>query len=190
MLHSSQSSQFMFRNALWRHAEKAALVVGGSSYSYRELDDLSSRLAAQLRALGLNKGDRLAIVLRNCVEFAITDLAILKLGAVKVPLNEMLSRSDVSYMIGHSGARMMVVHSSLKDKLDKTELANTDLAAIVEVDDVGAGLDAGHRDWRQLLAEPVADFEWGRWGRRTPPSSSTPVAPPGARKVSCTRTAR
>jgi fatty-acyl-CoA synthase/long-chain acyl-CoA synthetase len=154
----------MFRNALWRHAEKTALVVGGSSYSYRELDDLSSRLAAQLRALGLNKGDRLAIVLRNCVEFAITDLAILKLGAVKVPLNEMLSRSDVSYMIGHCGARMMVVHSSLKDKLDKTELANTDLAAIIEVDDVGAGLDAGHRDWRQLLAEPVADFEWGAVG--------------------------
>ncbi len=161
MRHRSQSSQFMFRNALWRHADKTAVVVGGRSYSYRELDELSTRLAAQLRGLGLNKGDRLAIALRNCVEFAITDLAILKLGAVKVPLNEMLSRSDVSYMIGHSGARMMVVHSSLKDKLDKAELATTALAGIVEVDDLGAGVDVGHRDWQQLLAEPAVEFEWG-----------------------------
>lgn len=164
MLHTSQSSQFMFRNALWRHADKTAVVVGGRSYTYRELDDLSSRLAAQLRALGVGKGDRLAIVLRNCIEFAVTDLAILKLGAVKVPLNEMLSQSDVTYMIGHSGARALVVHSSLKDKLDKSALAKTDLAEIVEVDDLGARLDAGHRDWQKLLAEPIANFEWAAVG--------------------------
>ena len=53
MIHTSQTSQFMFRNALWRHAAKTALVVGGRSYTYRELDSLSSTLAAGLACEGL-----------------------------------------------------------------------------------------------------------------------------------------
>ncbi|HBD11853.1 MAG TPA: acyl-CoA synthetase, partial [Porticoccaceae bacterium] len=103
MHHTSQSSQFLFQNALWRHAAKTAVVDAGESYSYKELDELSSNLAARLHRIGVGKGDRLAILLRNCVEFVVTDLAIIKLGAVKVPLNEMLSRSDVGYMMAHSG---------------------------------------------------------------------------------------
>jgi len=82
MRHNGQSSQFMFRDALWRHVDKTAVVVNSRRYSYRELDELSTRLAAQLRALGLTKGNRLAIALRNCVELAVTGLAILKLDAV------------------------------------------------------------------------------------------------------------
>ena len=160
MIHTSQTSQFMFRNALWRHAAKTALVVGGRSYTYRELDSLSSTLAAGLAERGIARGDRLAIMLRNSVEFAITDLAIFKLGAVKVPLNELLSQSDVSYMIDHSGAKALVLHGSLADKLDSAALATTDLRNIIEVDDLGKGTGAGREAWSALFAGGERAFEW------------------------------
>lgn len=160
MHHTSQSSQFLFQNALWRYAAKTAVVIDGSAYTYKQLDDLSSNLAARLSATGLGKGDRLAILFRNCIEFVVTDLAIFKLGAVKVPLNEMLSMSDVAYMIGHSGAKVLVVHSSLVDKLDKAELAATDLAHIYELDDVGNGIDATHNNWADLFAGDLQSVEW------------------------------
>ncbi|TAL08744.1 MAG: AMP-dependent synthetase [Porticoccaceae bacterium] len=160
MIHTSQTSQFMFRNALWRHAARTALVVGGRSYTYRELDSLSSTLAAGLAERGIARGDRLAIMLRNSVEFAITDLAIFKLGAVKVPLNELLSQSDVSYMIGHSGAKALVLHGSLADKLDSAALVATDLRNIIEVDDLGRGTGAGREAWSALFAGGERAFEW------------------------------
>lgn len=165
MHHTSQSAQFMFRNTLWRYAEKTAVVVDERSYTYKELDDLSSHLAARLHEQGLEKGDRLAILFRNCVEYVVADLAILKLGAVKVPLNEMLSTSDVSYMIEHSGAKTLVVHSSLSDKLDKPELSNTELTHIYELDDVGSGINDAHKNWSGLFDDKGYDgelesFEW------------------------------
>ncbi|MBQ0721629.1 MAG: AMP-binding protein [Gammaproteobacteria bacterium] len=156
MHHTSQSAQFMFRNALWRHASKTAVGIGERAYSYKELDELSSHLAAHLAENGVEKQDRVAILLRNCIEYVVTDLAIIKLGAVKVPLNEMLSMSDVAYMVGHSGAKAMVVHSSLLDKLDESELASSDLGHRVEVDDN----DSGHCDWRQLFSGEYSSFEW------------------------------
>ncbi len=160
MHHTSQTSQFMFRNALWRHASKLAVVVDERSYTYRELDELSDNLAARLAEMGVVRQDRVAILLRNSIEFVITDLAIIKLGAVKVPLNEMLSMSDVSYMVGHSGARAMVVHSSLVDKLDEAELIDTDLAHRVEVDDIGNGVMGPHAAWDSLFSGDDHSFEW------------------------------
>ncbi|MBV1931797.1 MAG: AMP-binding protein [Porticoccaceae bacterium] len=164
MHHTSQSAQFMFRNTLWRHGPKTALVVGGRSYTYKELDDLSSNLAAHLSESGVTKQDRVAILLRNCVEYVVTDLAILKLGAVKVPLNEMLSMSDVAYMVGHSGARAMVVHSSLVDKLDEAELGKTALAYRVEVDDLGEGVTDGYTAWAQVFSGESQAFKWQEVG--------------------------
>ncbi|RLA44792.1 MAG: AMP-dependent synthetase [Gammaproteobacteria bacterium] len=164
MPHTSQSAQFMFRNALWRHAPKTAVVVGERAYTYKELDDMSSNLAAHLKAAGVAKQDRVAILLRNCVEYVVTDLAILKLGAAKVPLNEMLSMSDVGYMVGHSGAKAMVVHSSLLDKLDEAELSNTDLVHRVEVDDLGQGVAEGNAEWSSVFSGESAGFEWQEVG--------------------------
>lgn len=160
MHHTSQSSQFMLRNALWRHASKTAVVAGERCYTYRELDQLSGNLAAHLYSMGVARQDRVAILLRNCIEFVITDLAIIKLGAVKVPLNEMLSMSDVGYMVGHSGAKAMVVHSSLTDKLDEAELQNTDLTCRVEVDDKGNGVAAAHTAWSSLFEGVNRTIDW------------------------------
>ncbi|RLA51502.1 MAG: hypothetical protein DRQ98_11430, partial [Gammaproteobacteria bacterium] len=68
MHNTSQSSQFMFRNALWRHASKTAVVIGDRAYTYKELDELSGHLAAHLADNGVVKQDRVAILLRNCIE--------------------------------------------------------------------------------------------------------------------------
>lgn len=160
MIHTSQSIQFLMRSALRRYCDRTALVDRGRSFSYRDLDRLSSTLAAGLAARGLRRGDRLAILLRNCAEYALVDLAILKLGAVKVPLNEMLSRSDVSYMLAHSGARMLVVHGSLVDKLDTAALEESGLGCQIEVDDLGDGPGAGRELWQALFADGDRHCDW------------------------------
>ncbi|MEW5009656.1 MAG: AMP-binding protein [Cycloclasticus sp.] len=160
MLLTSQSTQFMIRNALWRHASKTAVVIDSRRYSYKELDELSDHLAAHLADQGVVKQDRVAILLRNCIEYVISDLAIIKLGAVKVPLNEMLSKSDVAYMLKHSAAKALLLHRSLSNKLDEAELAGSALTHRLEVNDLAGAVKPKHTDWNTLFAGELSQVEW------------------------------
>ena len=85
--------------AVRQHGERPALRQGDRSWSYRQLDELSDRLSATLVARGVSQGDPVALHLRNCVEYVIADLAILKSAAVKVPLNEFMTGGEVGFCL-------------------------------------------------------------------------------------------
>ena len=68
-------------------AEKTALISGERRLTYRELDDLATVLAHRLRALGLRRGDRVAVFMENCPEAVVTIYAVLKADGVFVMIN-------------------------------------------------------------------------------------------------------
>ena len=92
----------MFTRALKRYADRSCLTFGDRSLTYAEVDRASDRLAQALAARGVGHRDVVALYLRNSFEVVIADMAIIKLGAVRSPLNEMLSASDVAYMLPHA----------------------------------------------------------------------------------------
>lgn len=99
--------------AVRRHGGRPAIRQGERTATYQELDRQSDRLAAFLAAQGVTKGDHVALHLRNCIEYVVADLAILKLGAVKVPLNEYMAESELAYCLLHSSTRALISHKSL-----------------------------------------------------------------------------
>jgi long-chain acyl-CoA synthetase len=84
----------------WRNA----IIFGGMELTYAELDNLSDRFAAALADMGVKKGDRVAIHLPNCPQFAIAYFGLLKAGAVFVPVSPMLSERELTFQINDSGA--------------------------------------------------------------------------------------
>ncbi|MDJ0865089.1 MAG: AMP-binding protein [Myxococcota bacterium] len=108
----------LLQGALRRHAERVALVTAGRAWRYAELDERAGRLAGGLLGMGLRKGDRVALLLRNGAHYAIADLAIARVGLAKVPLNDLLSKGDVAYALEHSGASVALVHESLRPLVD------------------------------------------------------------------------
>lgn len=84
--------------------QKTFLLSEGVSITYGELDSLSESLAASLAELGIEAGDRVAVLLPPRSEFVIAMFAAAKLGAVIVPLNPRLTPSDLQYMLRHSEA--------------------------------------------------------------------------------------
>lgn len=99
-------SDFLQRNATMC-PEKLALVASGEEMTYAELDCLSSRLAHALQDKGLKTGDHIAYLLgNNCAAFVLFH-AILKLGAVAVPLNKRLKASDIAFMLDEISARAL-----------------------------------------------------------------------------------
>jgi long-chain acyl-CoA synthetase len=83
------------------HSQEATL-------SYEQVDQLSGRVAATLLALGLERGDRVAVQLPNVPEFLLCYFGILKAGLVMVPLNPLLKAREVAYQLSDSGARLLV----------------------------------------------------------------------------------
>lgn len=101
-------------SALRHHGNKPAIVTNTRSLTYAELDRESDLLAKYLQMQGVQPGDRIALHLRNCCEYVVGDIAILKLGAIKVPLNELMGAEEISYCLEHSGTSVLVRHESLK----------------------------------------------------------------------------
>ena len=90
------------------HPHKAAIIFEGDRISYLELHRRINRTCCWLQSLGIEKGDRVAVMLGNCPEFLELFLACSKLGAIFVPINFRLASPELEYTLGHSRPRLFV----------------------------------------------------------------------------------
>ncbi|NOQ86631.1 MAG: AMP-binding protein, partial [Deltaproteobacteria bacterium] len=95
----------MLRNTSRNYPENTALIFGGNSISYQELDNLVDRFASGLFNIGIKEGDRVALLLPNCPQMVIAFYSIFRIGAVAVPANPMYQEREIAYQIENSGAR-------------------------------------------------------------------------------------
>jgi len=91
-----------------RFPDKVALVCGGERLTYREIDRESNRLAHALQDAGVQRGDRVAVFLPNCVEAVLSIFAILKAGAVFVVLNSTTKTDKLSWILNHCRATALL----------------------------------------------------------------------------------
>ncbi|MDD5292375.1 MAG: AMP-binding protein, partial [Candidatus Omnitrophica bacterium] len=78
---------------------KPAIIFGQKKINFGELNLFTDRLAHGLKELGIAKSDRVALLLDNSPHFIISYFAIVKLGAVVVPVNHMFKYEEASYVI-------------------------------------------------------------------------------------------
>ncbi len=90
-----------------------AVIDGERRQSYAELDERSSRLAQALLAGGLGPGDPVAVLLGNRMEYCEIAAGLAKAGLPLVPLNPRMTGPEVDYIVGHSGARALILDESL-----------------------------------------------------------------------------
>ncbi|QXJ37164.1 Long-chain-fatty-acid--CoA ligase FadD13 [Parageobacillus caldoxylosilyticus] len=94
--------------------EKIAIKEeSGRSWTYKELHLVSNAYANKLRELGIQKGDRIGILLYNCLEYFGLYFAAAKLGAIAVRLNFRLASAELEYALNDSGTKILCFHSTL-----------------------------------------------------------------------------
>ena len=99
----------LLRRAAYMYPDKVAVVHGTRRSSYRQLAERSWRLANGLRAAGLQKGDRVAVILPNSPAMLEAHFGVPAAGGILVSVNTRLASAEVGYILGHSGARYLVV---------------------------------------------------------------------------------
>ncbi|MBV9681272.1 MAG: AMP-binding protein [Solirubrobacterales bacterium] len=110
------------RRAAYVYREKTAMVDAGRRYSYAQLAERSWRLANGLRAAGLSKGDRVATLLFNSAPMLEAHFGVPAAGGILVAINHRLASPEVEYILGHSGARFLLLDSELESLVTGLEL--------------------------------------------------------------------
>jgi len=98
--------------------------------TYRQIDGVVNRFAASLQALGVEKGDRVALLMPNCPQFIIAFYGTLRAGGIVVPCNFLYSADEIEYQLNDSGAEILVLLSSFYHKVRRIR-AGTRLRHII-----------------------------------------------------------
>lgn len=120
--------------------EKAALVVGDERVSYRALDSRTNQFAHFLHELGVRKGDRVAILMHNSIEFIEALFGCAKLGAIVVPVNYRLGVGEIEFIINDTESKVLIADALFRQQLTDLELA---CASLQHIAIAGSGEDFG-----------------------------------------------
>lgn len=102
-----------------RTPDKIAIKLErGKAWTYDELNQISNAYSNKLKDFGIKKGDRVGILLYNCLEYFGLYFAVAKLGAIAVRLNFRLTSSELEYAINDAGVRILCFHSELAHKIE------------------------------------------------------------------------
>lgn len=104
----SQNLAGILTDTAARHGDRIALKLDDVELNYAVLDQASARIAALLKAKGLEDGDRVGLMLPNVPYFPGVYYATLRAGGVVVPMNVLLKGREVSYYLRDSGARIVL----------------------------------------------------------------------------------
>ncbi|MGX1194133.1 long-chain acyl-CoA synthetase [Metabacillus sp. SLBN-84] len=122
----------MLEETVENYGDKEAISFYGKSISYRQLYGMSIAFASALQKKGVQKGDRVAIMLPNCPQYPAAYYGALKAGAIITQVNPMLVERELDYILNDSGAETIVVYDALYPRV-KAVRAGTALKQIITV---------------------------------------------------------
>ena len=109
----------IYDQSMEAYADRIAYTNFDKSITFRELDGLSEKFAAYLQEIGLQKGDRIALMMPNILQYPVAIFAALKAGLVIVNTNPMYTARELRHQLNDSGARAIVVVENFAHVLQK-----------------------------------------------------------------------
>jgi acyl-CoA synthetase (AMP-forming)/AMP-acid ligase II len=104
-----------------RRPEAVAVVDGARSLNYKALNSRTNKLANALTSMGISRGDRIAILSENSVEYLETTYAAAKLGVILAALNWRLARNELTHCISLVQSKAMLVSTRFAGALHDTD---------------------------------------------------------------------
>jgi acyl-CoA ligase (AMP-forming) (exosortase A-associated) len=129
-----------------------ALVAGGESQTYAELDQTVGRTADALLARGLQPGDRVASWMGKTALACILPLACARARLVHVPINPVLRRAQAAHILSDSGAKLLIANRARLDSLEAGDSADAALAALEDWREGDTALPPSNTDPDELVA--------------------------------------
>ncbi|MFB6129958.1 MAG: AMP-binding protein, partial [Salinigranum sp.] len=125
----------LFERALAKYADRPAVRDDDGALTYRELDRRSARLARALADLGVGLEDRVGVLLGNRPAGVVVDVAVMRAGGARLPLNPQLTAADLSYLLGDAGAETLVCDAERLSTVEALDVEALGTVIVVGADD-------------------------------------------------------
>ena len=103
--------------ALW-HGDRTAIVDSSGAWSFHRFHARLMRFGNAMHGIGLNAGDRIALLVPDCREYLEADYGAMAAGFVRVPIDPRLTRRELIALLQHAQARALVTHADFAEKAD------------------------------------------------------------------------
>jgi long-chain acyl-CoA synthetase len=124
----------LLNEAFHTHARRDAAICMGQRMRFDEMDQLSTQLGAWLQTQGLKRGDRVAIMMPNLLQYGVAIAAVLRAGFVVVNVNPLYTPRELEHQLKDSGARAIIVLENfahtLAEVIDATDVHHVILASM------------------------------------------------------------
>ncbi|OFB37832.1 acyl-CoA synthetase [Mycolicibacterium sp. (ex Dasyatis americana)] len=140
------------RRSAHRYPDKVAIIDGEVSLTFAEFDRLVDRAAAALSTNGFGPGDRVALLSRNCWEYAVLAFATARAAVVLVPMNFMLTSEEIAYILEHCRATGFIVQSEFIPAADGAMRTAGNVTTRIALTTPGNSTPPGWVDLEQCLS--------------------------------------
>ncbi len=141
--------KLMLDKLVAQYGNKTAIVCEDQRLSYADLDKASNKVANAFVKMGINKGDRIALLLNNSPEFVVTYFGIVKIGAIAVPLDPKYKVDELASLLADSQPRILVTESAVLEPLIPTLPS---FKSIERVIDLSSKLQGQFLTYREIIA--------------------------------------
>ena len=117
-----------------RHGGKLLVSSGGQIWTYKQTRDAAAQFGATLRAAGITRGDRVALICSNRLEFLRAFLGCAWIGAVSVPVNTASRGHQLQHILSNCAARLLIIEGAFTANLEHLDVAALPLEAIWTID--------------------------------------------------------
>lgn len=145
----------LLKNAAQKHPNQTATVFLGARLTYSQLQQQVDKLAAALHALGVSKGDRVAIMMPNCPPTVIAYYAALSLGAVTVMTNPLYVERELEHQWGDAGVKLVI----------SLDLFWPQIEAVKQKVPISHVILGGIQDYMPLIKKTLTPLELRRRGK-------------------------
>jgi long-chain acyl-CoA synthetase len=140
----------LISRAGYQFAAREAVSRDRFTMTFAEVERDSNRLASALaRELGVERGERVAILLANGPEFVVTDFALMKGALIRVPVNPRYTAGEIAFILNHSAAMVLITGPGFEAAVPEIRRATSSLRHVVVTEPVPALPDV--IEWRALL---------------------------------------
>lgn len=145
-----------FREIVRKFATKNAIVYHEHNISYAQLDEITDKLAIGLKNNGINAGDRVALIMPNLPQFIFSYYAILKLGAIVVPINYMMEDDEFTSVLKSIEPRVIIYWEGFRNHI-REYLDHADEKPVTVV--LGKKRSIDHAELTELIAKSEGNID-------------------------------
>ena len=117
-LSSPDTLNDLFDNVCKKYPDNKALTSHGETLTFAETEKHVNNLANNLLHIGVKKGDRVAIIMPNLIQYPLSIFALFKIGAIVVNINPLYTEAEIDYILENSGAKVVIVLDLIANKLN------------------------------------------------------------------------